>query len=169
MIFCVQCGHQNDDSERSCVECGALLPRANYGMDLSDSSSSSSLELETGRVRQFADAVEKVRSGEWSVDDFGAFINHMYELLSNMRAGIEQDLIDMGYEEFGAEEMECGLEGLELFDVGMVEMSHYCEDEDEGHLAEGMESIVKGNEKIHEAKCKNRSERKGFEADWAVF
>lgn len=167
MILCVQCGHQNNDSERNCVECGALLPRDNYGMGFSDSSSS--LELETGRVRQFADAVEKVRSGEWSVDDFGAFIHHMYETLGNMRASIEQDLIDMGYEEFGAEEMECGIEGLDLFDAGMEEMSLYCEDEDEGHLAEGMERIVKGNEKIHEAKCKNRSERKGFEADWAVF
>ena len=84
MIICMQCGYQNEGKNlRKCQNCGALLPRM-------DTSAMVQVEEQSGRVKQFADAVEKVRSEEWGPEEFYEFLSGVYEQLGNLRGEIEE-------------------------------------------------------------------------------
>ncbi|MGM9991480.1 MAG: hypothetical protein ACI376_01340 [Candidatus Bruticola sp.] len=163
MIICMQCGYQNEGKNlKKCQNCGAILPRM-------DTSAMVQVEEQSGRVKQFADAVEKVRSEEWGAEDFYEFLSSVYEHLSNLRAEIEEIIAQNQYEEYAAEEISDGLAGMDCFEEGMQEMSCYVDDGDISHLDLGMERIVEGNRRINEAKRINRSSRKELEEQWGTI
>ena len=163
MIICMQCGHQNEGKNlRNCENCGAILPRM-------DTSSMVRSEEQSGRVKQFSDAVENVRSGEWSPEEFIEFLQGIYEALSNLRGDIENLIVESEYEEHGSEEVEQGLGGMNLFEEGMEEMSLYAEDGDLMHLDMGMEKIIQGNAMINDAKRINRVSRQELEDEWGCM
>ncbi|MGM9997804.1 MAG: hypothetical protein ACI38Q_00140 [Candidatus Bruticola sp.] len=163
MIICMQCGEQNEGKNlRKCQNCGAILPRM-------DTSAMVQVEEQSGRVKQFANAVEKVRSEEWGAEDFYEFLNGVYEQLRSLREEIEEIIVQNQYGEYAPEEVEGGLEGMDCFEEGMQEMSIYVEDGDISHLDLGMEKIVEGNRRINEAKRINRSSRKELEEQWGTI
>ena len=86
-----------------------------------------------------------------------------------MRGEIEEIITQNEYGEYAAEEVEHGLNGMNLFEEGMQEMSYYVEDGDLSHLDLGMERIVEGNNMLNEAKRINRSGRKELEEQWGTI
>lgn len=163
LIICMQCGYQNEGKNlKKCQNCGAILPHM-------DTSAMVQVEEQSGRVKQFADAVEKVRSEEWGPEEFYEFLSGVYEQLGNLRGEIEEIINQNEYGEYAAEEVEHGLNGMNLFEEGMQEMSYYVEDGDLSHLDLGMEHIVEGNKMLNEAKRLNRSGRKELEEQWGTI
>lgn len=160
MIICMQCGHQNEGKNpKNCESCGAVLPRM-------DTSSVVRVEERSDRLREFSEAIEKVRSGAWGREDFDKFIHGLYDRLVALRVGIEGIITDNEYQEYASEEVQCGLEGMNLYEAGMVEMSLYGEDGDFAHLDRGMDNIVKGNAMLNEAKRLNRAGRQALAEMW---
>ena len=105
LIICMQCGHQNEGHNlKNCQNCGALLPRM-------DTSAMVRVEEESGQVKQFSEAVEKVRSGEWDQEQFYEFLSGVFERLGNLRAEIEEIIVENKYDEYANEEVEQGLQG----------------------------------------------------------
>lgn len=163
MIICMQCGYQNEGKNpKNCENCGALLPRM-------DTSSMVRMEEQSGRVKQFSDAVEHVRSGEWGAEEFLGFLQEMFDTLSTLRAEIETLIVESDYEEHGSEEVEQGLGGMNMFEEGMQEMSLYTEDGEISHLDLGMEHIIQGNAMLNDAKRINRTSRNKLEDEWGTM
>lgn len=160
MIICMQCGFQNEGKEqKECSNCGALLPRM-------DTSAMVKVETVSGKVKQFSDAIEKVRSEEWGPEEFYEFLHGVYTDLQEKRAAVESFITENEYEEFASEEVGQGIEGMNQFEMGMEEMSLYVEDGDITHLDIGLEKIARGNEMINDAMRINRAERKRLEDEW---
>ena len=163
LIICMQCGHQNDGHNlNNCQNCGALLPRM-------DTSAMVRVEEESGQVKQFSEAVEKVRSGEWDQEQFYEFLSGVFERLGNLRAEIEEIIVENKYDEYANEEVEQGLQGMNCFEEGMQEMSLYVEDGELSHLDTGMQLIIEGNSLLNDAKRLNRSGRKDLEEQWGTM
>lgn len=126
-------------------------------------------EEQSGRIKQFADAIERVRSEEWGPDEFYEFLSGVYEKLMGLRGEIEEIITEGEYEEYASEEVEQGINGINLFEEGMQEMSYYVEDGDISHLDIGMERMVEGNALLNDAKRLNRSGRQKLEDEWGTM
>ena len=112
-----------------------------------------------GRYNQFKRAVDNVKAGTWTAEEFHDFLFNIYEDLSAKAQELRQIIETENYSEYAAEEVNCGVAGLELFEAGMQEMSVYLEDGEPVHLDEGLARIWEGNEKINEAMRINREKR----------
>ncbi|MCR4783151.1 MAG: hypothetical protein K6A35_01350 [bacterium] len=164
MIICMQCGHQNEGRDlKRCQSCGAILPRL-------DTSAMVKVEVQSGRVKQFSDAVEKVRSGEWGPEEFwNNFLQPTYNKLSSLREEIEDMITETNYQEQSHEEVEQGLKGMDCFEAGMQEMVAYVEEGEISYLDSGMEKIIEGNNYLNDAKRINREGRKELEEQWGTI
>ncbi len=112
-----------------------------------------------GRYNQFKRAVDNVRNGSWTVEEFGEFLNNIYEDLGAKAQEMREIIVEEKYEEINGEEVSMGGSGIDLYDAGMQEMSYFLEDGEEHHLDEGLAMIWEGNEKINEAMRLNREGR----------
>lgn len=159
MIICMQCGAQNDKNAKLCVNCSASLPK----MDLT---AMVAVDKVAGRFQQFKDAVERVKSGTWTSEEFFEFLQNIYGLLAEKRQGTEQFIQESGYEDYSEDEVRQGRDGMDHYELGMQEMSLYIEDGDTVHLDYGLDMIWQGNERINDAMRINRIERKKLEDEW---
>ena len=159
MIICMQCGAQNGKGAKVCASCGAILPRM-------DTSSMVTVDKIAGRFTQFRDAVERVKEGHWSSEEFLEFLQNIYALLSEKRAGTEQLIQETGYEEYADDEVSQGRDGMDQYELGMQELSLFLEDGETDHLDQGLDLIWQGNERLNDAMRINRAERKKLEDEW---
>ncbi len=100
-----------------------------------------------------------MRNGSWTVEEFGEFLNNIYEDLGAKAQEMREIILEEKYEEINGEEVTMGGSGIDLYDSGMQEMSYFLEDGEEHHLDEGLALIWEGNEKINEAMRLNREGR----------
>lgn len=151
MIVCMRCGAQNDPKENYCQECGATLPKLAYSMEMAQG-----VEKVMSLYEKFADAAEKVSSGEITLEEFENFVLDMQEKLRSREQEIrEVDIPEHIMEDF-EEELEVGFEGVEKINQGTETLLLFIEDEDEANLKQGLELIKEGLELIHRARLINR-------------
>ena len=164
MIICLACGASNQPGASHCASCGAVVPK----MDYSVTNSGYTGRL-TGRFEKFQDACRRVRAGEWSKEEFGAWLENIQKAL-NEKAGYLVNLIhESGYYEHNMDEVEHCFTGIENYEKGMNEMWQYIEDGDMANLDRGLEIMWEGNELINEAMRMNREFRRGLEEEWGYM
>lgn len=127
------------------------------------------VEKVSGRMGQFVDAVNNVKGGAWSAEEFLEFLQNMFVVLQEKRVGTEALIEESHYDEFCQEEVELGLQGMEQFEEGMQEMSLFLEDGEVAHLDVGLASINHGNELLNDAMRVNRASRRKLEDEWGLM
>lgn len=115
------------------------------------------------RYMQLKEAGEKVKSGEWSIEEYGSFLSEIHQILSQKEQEIREiEIPEEAVEEF-SEELNVGFNGIELYNQGISNMMLYLEDENPDHIDYGLELVHEGNEKINEAMRINRENRRKLE------
>ena len=117
----------------------------------------------TGRYEQFRQAAERIRTGQWSAEEFEAFLCHLYEVLTQKAQDCRAFIEETGYREESPDEVDGGLRGIDLYELGMQEMWNFLQDGEFGHLDEGLRLVWEGNEKINEAMRVNRESREDLD------
>ena len=155
-MLCVKCGCEKESEARVCQKCGAALPRY-----VSEETPPPPVEtpVVNERLQIFEDAVARVTSGEWSVEEFVNFLDDISAVLAEKEQDIRSiEIPDEAADDF-AEELSVGFAGIELYNEGIGLMYSYVESGDPELLAQGLESIRRGNEDINEAMRINRENR----------
>ncbi len=155
MLVCLRCGALNDPKENYCQSCGATLPKLAYTMEMA-----SGVEKVMDLYYKFADAVEMLRSGESTIEEFESYVSGMQEKLARLEQEIREVQIDESIMEDFEEELEVGFTGVEKINQGVDTLLRFVEEEDDSMLDEGLELIKEGLEYIHKARVINRERDK---------
>ncbi len=155
----MQCGGQNTKEDKRCKSCGAIMPH--YEM-----TPTVKVEVVTGRFKIFHDAVEAVKTGNMPVEAFYELLQNQYAILLEKRGEIETILHETNYAETAATEVSQGIQGMDHYEMGVQEMSMFCEDGEVIHLENGLDMIRMGNDMLNDAKRINRMDRKKLEEEW---
>lgn len=126
------------------------------------------MERIVGRYNQFKRAVDNVREGTWTAEEFHDFLVNIYETLSAKAQECREIIVAENYEELSQEEVSSGASGMDLYEAGMQEMWLFLEDGEFVHLDEGLALIWEGNEKINEAMRLNRVERDNLDLNFTM-
>jgi len=155
-LLCLKCGYKNSAGANYCERCSAALPKMT--------------QTETGpppkvneRYMQLKEAGEKVKNGEWTIEEYGKFLGEIQQVLALKESEIREiEIPEEAIEEF-SEELEVGFNGIELYNQGISNMMLYLEDQNPDHIDYGLELVNDGNEKINEAMRINRENRRKLE------
>lgn len=107
--------------------------------------------------------MERARTGEWSAEELEAFLMHLYDLLVEKGQDCRAFIQESGYRDEAPDEVDSGLNGIDLYEAGIQEMWQYLQDGDESHLSEGLRLLWEGNEKINHAMFLNRESREDLD------
>lgn len=155
-MLCIKCGHNNPPDSNYCQKCNAVL----YKMAQTKADPPPKVNE---RYNQLKNAGDRVKSGEWTVDEYSDFLVGISNALTQKEMEIREiEIPEESYEDF-REELEIGFSGIELYNQGISEMRLYTEDLDPGHIDYGLELIDEGNERINEAMRINRENRQEIE------
>jgi hypothetical protein len=148
-LICVKCGHNNNHGGKFCENCKAQFPNfSDYEILVYPKVNERYLRLKN--------AGDKVKVGEWTTDEFIAFLDQMSNILAQKESEIREiEIPDETFKDF-QEELETGFAGIELYNLGIAEMRLFIEDFNSEHLEKGLHTIADGNEKINEAMRINR-------------
>jgi hypothetical protein len=155
-LICLKCGQENLPEAKFCENCKVHLPKFS-------NEEKTRYPKAYERYTAIKNAGDKVKVGDWTVDEFADFL----EKISANLAKIEQEIHEIeipeeSMEDF-MEELEAGFSGIELYNQGITEMMLFVEDMDAEHLEQGLNKVTEGNEKINEAILINRNNRKQIE------
>ena len=165
ITLCLRCAAPNPPDENYCSKCGATLPKLAYNLGMP------SVEQISERYMQFAQAVEYVKTGEWDLERFEAFLTEISEKLSKIEQDLEELPITEDIEEDFEEEMDVGFSGVELYNEGIDILMQYLTEEEPSLLDEGLMKIYQGNELINRARIINRERENklGMAADMTRY
>ena len=154
----MKCGHQNPMGMNYCQSCNTMLPRVPQAADVD-----AQHQKVNERYLQLKEAGDKVISGEWSIEEYSNFLDHISRVLAQK----EQEIRDIeippeAFEDF-RQELEVGFQGIELYNNGVATMRLFLADHNPAHIHEGLELIREGNEQINEAMKINRENRRKLE------
>lgn len=107
--------------------------------------------------------MERTRTGDWNVEDFEAFLSNVYEVLTHKAQECRTLIDETNYRDDAPEEVDGGLRGIDLYEMGMQELWLFLHDGEAHHLEEGMRLIWEGNEKINDAMRLNRESREDLD------
>lgn len=125
---------------------------------------------QTGRYEQIKDACDRVRTNNWSLDEFGQFIQNLFQFLESQKDAIVGYVKETGYFEYGSQEVEMGMTGVQRYEEGLELIYSYIEDGvPESVLDQGLAIIWEGNEMINEAMRENRQARRKLEEEWGYM
>lgn len=156
-MVCIKCGHENPDNVNYCQKCNALLPKLSAGYKPPPP------QKTIGRLKQFKDAVEKVKNKKWSDRDFKKFLDDISQNLTTRAGEIKDVEIPAEIKSEFEEELAIGFDGINLFEEGMKELYLYLGDHSQVSLDKGLKLIEEGNDKINEAMKINRENREKLE------
>ncbi|MDQ7824781.1 MAG: zinc ribbon domain-containing protein [Candidatus Eremiobacteraeota bacterium] len=155
-MLCLKCGHNNAQGANYCTRCNAALPK----MTQTDTAPPTKVNE---RYMQLKEAGEKAKSGEWTIEQYGKFLQDIQAILAQKEQEIREiEIPEEAIEEF-AEELEVGFNGIELYNQGIANMLLFLEDKNADHIDYGLELVHEGNEKINEAMRINRENRRKLE------
>ncbi len=155
-MICVRCGHQNPPGAKFCESCNAVLPK------MAQEEITAPPKVNE-RYNQLKNAAEKVKSAEWTVEEYGSFLENISAILSQKEQEIREiEIPEEAIEDF-REELEVCFAGIDLYNQGIAEMKLFLEDLNPEHLDYGLELVHQGNEKINEAMRINRENRRKLE------
>ena len=161
-MFCPKCGCDNDQGVNCCANCGAALPRLEQ---MQSATTIKEHHTVNERLRVFEKAVDDVRSGQRSVEDFHAFLLETHEVLSAKEREIREIAIPEEASGDFQEELSIGFEGIALYNEGIAQMLEYAERLDETCLDDGLALVRQGNARINEAMRVNRENRNRLEEE----
>jgi len=158
-ITCVLCGFENPPTSSICDRpgCGAKLPR------IEQSAPETKRAKVTDRYDRFKSAVDRVRDGEWTLEDFRSFLEEIDKLLTAKRKAYFDVITESGYAEFTetSEEVDQASSGIEDYEKGLGLMWQYAQEEaDDSVLDRALGYMWEGNEKLNKAMTLNRALRK---------
>lgn len=145
MLICIRCGHQNQEGQKYCQSCNAVLPR------ISESVSAPPPERINVHYNQLKEAGEKIQNGSISPEDFIAALNRIYNNISERLQEVESMEIADEIRPSLEEQLQIGVSGIHYFLQGIDEMKLYLEDQNVDHITAGMESVWQGNENLNSA------------------
>lgn len=158
MKVCTRCGAQNPDNKKYCVNCQAVLP------NIPSATQSPKLpETVMERYYQLREAGDLVVNGEWTVEEYGEFLENISQVLAKKEHEIRDiEIPEEAYDDF-SEELEVGFNGIALYNEGIAHMMLYLEDEDPENIEYGLQLVYEGNESINQAMKVNRENRRKLE------
>ena len=155
-MICIKCGQNNPHGAKFCESCNAQLPKVSH-------EESSSIPKVNERYMQLKNAGEKVKVGEWTVDEYSSFLDNMMNVLMQKEQEIREiEIPDEASEEF-REELEAGFSGIDLYNQGIAEMRLFIDDLNSEHIDRGLQLVSDGNERINDAMRINRENRRKLE------
>ena len=155
-MLCIKCGHINPPGSNYCQKCNAILPK------MAQTEVAPPPKVNE-RYNQLRNAGDRVKSGEWTVDEYSDFLAGISNALAQKEMEIREiEIPEESYEDF-REELEIGFSGIELYNQGISEMRLYIEDLDPARIDCGLELIADGNDRINEAMRINRENRREIE------
>ena len=84
-MICLKCGHKNSSGANNCEQCGAMLPKMTPAA------------VETApppkvneRYMLLKDAGDKVKSGEWAIEEYGNFLHEIQSVLAQKELEIRE-------------------------------------------------------------------------------
>lgn len=158
MITCPMCQTPNQDNARTCQRCHGMLPRFAAPLPV--------FEYVMGRYRQFENASQAAMQGVWTPQELGHFLEVISATLAEKARATVAFIEESGYQEYGWDEVDMGLDGIRHYEAGMETMYAFVSDPDPQHLVEGLELIKYGNDRINEAMRRNREERARLAEEW---
>lgn len=149
-----------------CETCRVPLPKAAEGSQQSSLEGAQPdivpEEDETSRYGDIKEAVEKMQSGEWTLEEYEYFMQDLMQLLMSFEQEIRDvEIPEESYDEFN-NELETGFTGVNLYNEGLATLMLYVDDQNPVHLENGLQLVWEGNEKINEAIRINRLHRAGM-------
>lgn len=157
-MICVRCGYNNPPGTNFCEKCNSSLPKI-----VPHSPESAAPPKVNERYMQLKEAGEKAKSGEWTVEEYGIFLENISKILTQKEQEIREiEIPEEAIDEFAAE-LEVGFAGIDLYNTGIANMKLFLEDQNPDHIDYGLELVREGNEKINEAMRINRENRRKLE------
>lgn len=87
----------------------------------------------------------------------------LYDVLTEKAVDVRAFIQESGYRDEAPDEVESGLQGVDLYEAGMQELYQYLQDGYDDHLTEGLRLLWEGNEKINHAMFLNRESREDLD------
>ncbi len=159
-MFCPKCGFDNREGVFCCVKCGTKIPQF-----MQQTASEEEQPSGHDRLRQFEEAVDNVRNGAWSLEQFDKFLHDINEVLTAKEREIHDIAIPEEASAEFKEELEIGFSGIALYNQGIAQMMKYVTTGEEKYLDSGISYVRKGNERILEAMRVNRENRDKLEEE----
>lgn len=158
MKICTRCGTQNPDNKNYCVNCNSALPAIPASAQVPKSPS-----FVMERYNQLKEAADLVMNGEWTIEEYGEFLENLAQVLAQKEQEIRDiEIPEEAYEDF-EEELSVGFEGITLYNEGIAHMMLYLDDQDPTHIEDGLELVYQGNNNINDAMKINRQNRRKLE------
>ncbi len=158
--FCFKCGTENKRANKFCVKCNFKFPplqmEEEYTMDISvdEGGLKQTGHILTENVMKLNNAVEKVKSGEITFDEYLDTVSWFDELL---RTGREEQAKITVPEGMDSDTMEAFEQFKETFELGMADMEDgirrlriFAETDDQNLLDTGMEMILRGGDRLYQ-------------------
>lgn len=158
MKLCTRCGAQNPDNLNYCANCNSVLPNIPAATQ-----SPKPPDKVMERYNQLKEASDLVLTGEWSVEEYGEFLENIAQVLAQKEQEIRDiEIPQEAYEDF-AEELTVGFEGINLYNEGVAHMMMYLDTQNPEDIHYGLELVLQGNENINQAMKINRENRRKLE------
>lgn len=162
-VICVKCSFENDGLSKVCSNCSAVLitpgldNQSDFKIDESGNLNSSN-HVETELTRDVNDAVEKVKSGVFSKNQFKVVLETVTKKISQAKS--DKEKIQIPEQLRGEHEASpIFLQIEELISQGFTEslgglekMTMFAQGENESMLIFGQEEFLNGTDKFHQAK-----------------
>lgn len=156
-MICMKCGQQNPNGLNYCQNCNTMLPKVPQAADIGQH------QKVNERYLQLKEAGDRVLAGEWTVEEYATFLDHISRVLAQKEQEIRDIEIPPEALEDFRQELEIGFSGIEMYNNGISTMRLFLADRNSAHIHEGLELIREGNEMINEAMRVNRENRRKLE------
>ena len=168
---CIRCGTYNQPDRKTCVKCGAILPKA------ADVTSASTFDVTAGETTFSLDqdvpmpenieilftAVNQVSEGEISIEEFEDTVESFQDIMEQNKAAGFAPLPQINIETLKADEKETAKklletlkeakalfeEGYRDFEEGLEYFREYMDMGEKNLLVQGVQIIWEGNKKFH--------------------
>ncbi len=168
---CIRCGTYNQSDRKTCVKCGAILPKA------ADVGSASTFDVQVGETTLSLDqdiplpenleilftAVNQIADGEISVEEFEDTVESFYELMEQNKTAGFAPIPQINVDNLKPDEKETAKklvetlkeakalfeEGYRDFEEGVDYFREYMDVGEKNLLVKGVQVIWDGNKKFH--------------------
>jgi hypothetical protein len=147
-MTCSSCDTENEDWWLFCRSCRTLFAPELDGC---------APPAEGERVLDLLGACELILAEYWSLSEFRFFVEEFQGEQQRREAGIREIEIPFGLEQEFAEELEVGMHGVDLCNLGLTTLASYDSETDSSYvLMQGVLRFMQGIENIREAMKINR-------------
>lgn len=161
--YCFRCGAENPRSVRFCINCNYNFPplqmeeESTFDVRLEEGGIKQTGHVMTENVMKLYNAVDKMKTMSISMEEYLDTINWFKDLM--LKAREDEKMIQPPGTSEDPDALEAFEQFKENFDIGMMDMEDgvnrllmYAELEDPNLLETGMESILRGGDRLYQVK-----------------